>query len=231
MTKGTSVQQSDAKKQKDNQSAREYQNKYGLKKNTRKKGKDIKENVTIGLRSDGLPDRKSMALLVEQRLNNRGKNKIQRGKKSSLGIKKGRIREFKIPPEAPEGLIKKGTSKKHYTASELEEMAKKRYEDPSNYGNVNDMDYIGQLMLKHTNEFRRENNLPPVYWSKEITDICRVHSKFMGDGKVKFGHDGFKYRTSQFKKVGLYHRSAAENVAMNQGLSYADTARVAVNGW
>eukprot|EP00469_Lotharella_globosa_P012805 CAMPEP_0167776654 /NCGR_PEP_ID=MMETSP0111_2-20121227/3245_1 /TAXON_ID=91324 /ORGANISM="Lotharella globosa, Strain CCCM811" /LENGTH=148 /DNA_ID=CAMNT_0007666725 /DNA_START=57 /DNA_END=503 /DNA_ORIENTATION=- len=93
------------------------------------------------------------------------------------------------------------------------------------------MDYVARMMLDHTNAFRRQHNLPAVIWSQEITNICRVHSKAMGDRKVKFGHDGFKQRVARFRSVGIYHRSAAENVAMNSGLSYADTARATVTGW
>ncbi|GAB5355845.1 hypothetical protein AAMO2058_000240000 [Amorphochlora amoebiformis] len=213
--------------------ARSYQSKFGIKKTV--KSDDAATPIPIKLRSDQLPDRSTMARLVESRLKNRGKPKSKTSKvisgPSGGGIRKGRIREFKIPAEHKESLVPKGVSKRHYSASELEQLAKERYEAPDHFGKVEDMDYIGKLMLDYTNEFRAKNNLPPVYWCQEIADISRVHSKMMGDKKVKFGHDGFKNRVAQFSQVGIYHRSAAENVAMNQGLGFADTARATVNGW
>lgn len=48
----------------------------------------------------------------------------------------------------------------------------------------------------------------------------------MGDGKVLFGHQGFDDRVRQYP---FRSKSAAENVAMNQGV--AEIARVAVDGW
>jgi uncharacterized protein YkwD len=89
-----------------------------------------------------------------------------------------------------------------------------------------DPDRIGRDALQYTNEFRKENGLPPCEWHQGIADIGKVHSKNMGDGTVPFGHDGFNERVAQFP---VPHRSAAENVAMNNGTS--EVARVAVNGW
>ncbi len=48
----------------------------------------------------------------------------------------------------------------------------------------------------------------------------------MGDGKVPFSHVGFDNRVKQYP---FSYRAAAENLAMNYGVS--DVARVAVNGW
>eukprot|EP00467_Chlorarachnion_reptans_P008200 CAMPEP_0114529718 /NCGR_PEP_ID=MMETSP0109-20121206/25016_1 /TAXON_ID=29199 /ORGANISM="Chlorarachnion reptans, Strain CCCM449" /LENGTH=465 /DNA_ID=CAMNT_0001712203 /DNA_START=38 /DNA_END=1436 /DNA_ORIENTATION=- len=212
--------------------AAEYQRQFGIKKRSGGGSRDPKASAApqIRVRRDNLPDRDSMAKLVEHRLKNRGKTRLGKratraGGAAGGGIRKGNVREFRIPVETKESLIPQGGSKKHYTASELEGLARERYEHPSHFGNVKDMDYIGRLMLDHTNEFRKKHSLPPVYWSQEIANISRVHSKAMGDKKVKFGHDGFKGRVKQFRKVGIYHRSAAENVAMNGGLSYANTAR------
>jgi len=170
--------------------AREYQGKYGMK--CRGKGgrgmvggvKD--EAVYVHLRKDQLPDRDSMAKLVERRLLKKSKGaltilkkkKKKSGKTKSKdcdddngrlrtstggGIRKGRIRNFGEKPSTIKPSSTSGSSliemegksqqkKRFFTASELEEMAKKRYEEPTHFGNVKDMDYIGRLMLNHTNE-------------------------------------------------------------------------------
>lgn len=47
----------------------------------------------------------------------------------------------------------------------------------------------------------------------------------MGDGKVKFGHDGFNQRIN---KVGFYFSAAFENVFMCQGYSEYDLAKVII---
>ena len=48
----------------------------------------------------------------------------------------------------------------------------------------------------------------------------------MGEGRVPIGHQGFNDRV---KKYPFHSMSAAENVAMNQGIS--EVAKAAVNGW
>jgi uncharacterized protein YkwD len=99
----------------------------------------------------------------------------------------------------------------------------------SKFGQIGDffnVDRIGRDALEYTNQFRHENNLPPLKWHQGIADIGKVHSKDMGEGKVPFGHQGFQKRVNKFP---VRHRGAAENVAMNSGTS--EIARVAVNGW
>ena len=48
----------------------------------------------------------------------------------------------------------------------------------------------------------------------------------MAEGKVPFGHQGFKERVRAYP---FAHSTAAENVAMNSGT--VDVARVSVDGW
>lgn len=94
--------------------------------------------------------------------------------------------------------------------------------------NKDEMDLIGKKALELTNKFRKENGLSELKWHQSLCDIGKVHSKNMGDGKVAFGHDGFNNRV---KKYPFRPLSAAENVAMNQGISQSNVASVAVNGW
>jgi uncharacterized protein YkwD len=101
--------------------------------------------------------------------------------------------------------------------------------NPNRIASINDFfepDRIGRDALDFTNDFRKENKLPPLKWHQEIANIGKVHSKDMGEGKVPFGHQGFKERVSKFP---LRYQSAAENVAMNNGT--VEIARVAVDGW
>ena len=224
--------------------AREYQCAFGVKKTAKRRGTGA-DQTAMTIRSDQLPSRRQMAKLVEARLagkKGRGKSKSGapqldiRGGKGGGAPRRGRIGNFNKnsahnDSASVSGLVDAKSGKKHYTASELEALAKTRYEDPKNYGNVADMDHIGRQALRHTNAFRAKNGLPRLYWSPVIADVSRVHSKGMGDARVPFGHAGFKQRVAQLRPRGLHHRSAAENVAMNGARSYTETARMAVEGW
>jgi len=85
---------------------------------------------------------------------------------------------------------------------------------------------IGLEALKYSNEFRKRNGLPELQWHQSLAQIAVQHSKNMGDGKVPFGHAGFNERVRQYPFHAI---SAAENVAMNYGMS--TVAKVAVDGW
>jgi uncharacterized protein YkwD len=89
-------------------------------------------------------------------------------------------------------------------------------------------DIIGKQALELTNEFRKQHGLHPLKWHDALAQIGRKHSEDMGDGRVPFGHEGFKARVDQMLR-SIPLRSAAENVAMSHGLS--DVARIAVDGW
>ena len=63
----------------------------------------------------------------------------------------------------------------------------------------------------------------------ESAALCAIgagHSRDMAEGRVAFGHDGF--RTRMARMPGSV-RAAAENVAMNHGSG--DVAKTAVRGW
>ena len=94
---------------------------------------------------------------------------------------------------------------------------------------------IGKESLELTNQFRSQQKLPPLKWHQKLCEIGAKHSKGkrriatefltnfedMGDGKVPFGHDGFDDRVKQYP---FHANGAAENVAMNSGIS--EIARV-----
>lgn len=89
-------------------------------------------------------------------------------------------------------------------------------------------DEIGHESLNQTNQFRKKNGLNALEWDSEIWNICLTHSKNMGTGAVKFGHDGFNQRISS---LPFHYFSASENVFMCSGSSESGIAFVAVNGW
>eukprot|EP00743_Colponemidia_sp_Colp-15_P011498 GILK01012847.1.p1 GENE.GILK01012847.1~~GILK01012847.1.p1 ORF type:complete len:559 (-),score=114.46 GILK01012847.1:108-1784(-) len=85
---------------------------------------------------------------------------------------------------------------------------------------------IGLKALELTNKFRASQGRPPLIWNQALCQIGIEHSRRMAEGVVPFGHDGFNQRVASFP---FPVRSAAENVAMNQGLGAV--AEVAVQGW
>lgn len=117
--------------------------------------------------------------------------------------------------------------KRVFTMEDLRQMGQSdrayKAKGPSKKG---EMDNLGKEMLKYTNEFRAQQNLPPLKWSQPLAEIGKKHSKNMGDGKAPFSHDGFNARVRAYP---LPSRAAAENLAMSGGLQ--NVARVAVDGW
>jgi uncharacterized protein YkwD len=85
---------------------------------------------------------------------------------------------------------------------------------------------IGRKCLEKTNEYRKQNGLPPLKWSDALHQVAITHSQAMAEKKVKFGHDGFRDR---MRMIPYRYRTVAENVAMNYGVR--GTAHVAVKGW
>ena len=67
-------------------------------------------------------------------------------------------------------------------------------------GGLSKSEKMGMICLELTNKFRASKNeghlggLPALEWSKQLHDIALGHSQNMGNGKVKFGHGGFKNR-------------------------------------
>jgi uncharacterized protein YkwD len=85
---------------------------------------------------------------------------------------------------------------------------------------------IGMRALQYTNQFRAQNGRSALLWNQDIADLAYRHSKRMGEGKVPFGHQGFRRRVDNFPRPA---RAAGENVFM--GTISGDVARIAVNAW
>ena len=99
---------------------------------------------------------------------------------------------------------------------------------PKSNNNTKNSDEIGKKCLYLTNNFRAQNNLPPVIWDDSMWRISFTHSKNMGEKIVPFGHKGFNERVNQFP---FFYTLACENVYMCKGYINYDIASLAVNGW
>jgi uncharacterized protein YkwD len=78
------------------------------------------------------------------------------------------------------------------------------------------------------NEYRAEQGLVKLDYSKTVSSQCLKHSEGMASGEVEFSHDGFPDRAAILKEE-LGSGSAAENVAYNWGQT--DPVQTAVDGW
>lgn len=78
------------------------------------------------------------------------------------------------------------------------------------------------------NQYRQSQNLPPLTLDPRISEQARIHSQAMASGKATFSHDGFEKRVDAIAKT-IPYRSAAENLAYNQG--YREPVAQAVEGW
>jgi uncharacterized protein YkwD len=87
---------------------------------------------------------------------------------------------------------------------------------------------LEQSVHQQVNQYRKSRNLPPLTLDSRISVQARVHSDAMASGQVPFSHQGFEERVRLSTK-SIPFRSAAENVAYNQGFS--DPGRQAVQGW
>lgn len=87
---------------------------------------------------------------------------------------------------------------------------------------------LEQSVHQQINQYRAEHGLPPLTLDPRISEQARLHSKAMANGKVSFGHGGFKQRIDAINRV-IPYRSAAENVAFNKG--YSNPGQQAVEGW
>ena len=93
---------------------------------------------------------------------------------------------------------------------------------------IEDETGFGKECLKLTNEFRAQQNKPPLKWNDELYAIGRKHSINMAKGKVPFGHQGFNARASE---CTIPKKSFAENVAYNHGYNREDIPKITVDGW
>ncbi|MEG4234840.1 CAP domain-containing protein [Microcoleus sp. Pol11C3] len=85
---------------------------------------------------------------------------------------------------------------------------------------------LEKAVNQQINQYRASKKLPPLSIDPRISQIARIHSENMANGKVSFSHDGFEGRA---KAITIPYQSVAENVAYNFG--YSDPVRNAVEGW
>ncbi len=81
---------------------------------------------------------------------------------------------------------------------------------------------------QQVNQYRQSRNLPPLKLDSRISEQARLHSQSMAAKSASFSHDGFEQRVKAIaSEIPL--RSAAENLAYNQG--YSDPVTIVVEGW
>ncbi|MEG4939402.1 CAP domain-containing protein [Microcoleus sp. F4-D5] len=85
---------------------------------------------------------------------------------------------------------------------------------------------LEKAVNQQINQYRASKKLPPLTIDPQISQVARIHSENMANGKVSFSHDGFEGRA---KAVTIPYKSVAENLAYNFG--YSDPVRNAVEGW
>ena len=85
---------------------------------------------------------------------------------------------------------------------------------------------LEKAVNQQINQYRASKKLPPLRVDPQMTQIARIHSQNMANGKATFSHDGFEGRA---KAITIPYQSVAENVAYNMG--YSDPVRKAVEGW
>lgn len=79
------------------------------------------------------------------------------------------------------------------------------------------------------NQYRAENNLPPLQLDARISNLARVHSENMAR-QGSLSHNGFEVRVQTISQsLSLPVRGAAENVASNFG--HSDPTLQALEGW
>lgn len=85
-----------------------------------------------------------------------------------------------------------------------------------------------QQVHQQINQYRSSLDLAPLSLNDQISQQAESHSQDMAQQKVEFSHQGFASRIKALAN-DLDYRSAAENVAYNQG--YGDPAEQVVTGW
>ncbi len=85
---------------------------------------------------------------------------------------------------------------------------------------------LEKAVNQQINQYRASKKLPPLSIDPGLSQIARIHSENMANGKVSFSHDGFEGRA---KAITIPYKSVAENLAYNFG--YSDPVRNAVEGW
>ncbi len=85
---------------------------------------------------------------------------------------------------------------------------------------------LEKSVFDQINSYRVSKGLSKLTLNANITRQARIHSQNMANGKVPFSHKGFEKRVNS---ASIKYKSAAENVAFNQG--YSDPASQAMTGW
>ncbi|CAK9039587.1 Uncharacterized membrane protein YlbC [Durusdinium trenchii] len=186
--------------------------------------------------------RQHIAALTEMRLKDpRGFQEARRSSRGNRGVGGTLARPSTASPAAP------SRRAQHFTLSDLEKMRVQEeiagmpsYADEyrlshqsapaTNYSTLvarsYDPELIARQALDGTNRYRASKGLPPLRWNDGIARIARDHAEQMASGAAPFSHDGVDQR---FRAYPVAHQSAAENLALNNGI--ADVAGAAVNGW
>ena len=81
---------------------------------------------------------------------------------------------------------------------------------------------------QQVNQYRQSLNLPPLQLNSLISEQARLHSERMASKSSSFSHNGFSQRIQIISRQ-IPYRSAAENIAYNQG--YTNPVSIAVKGW
>jgi uncharacterized protein YkwD len=97
---------------------------------------------------------------------------------------------------------------------------------PSNTPKPISANALERAVHEQVNQYRQSRNLPPLTLDPRMSQVAREHSQAMAEGKAPFSHQGFKER---IVAISIPYRTAAENLAFNQGYSQPD--RSAVEGW
>jgi uncharacterized protein YkwD len=85
---------------------------------------------------------------------------------------------------------------------------------------------LEKSVFDQINRYRVSKGLSKLTLNANITRQARIHSQNMANRKVSFSHKGFEKRVNS---TSIRYKSAAENVAFNQG--YPDPASQAMTGW
>ena len=85
---------------------------------------------------------------------------------------------------------------------------------------------LEKSVFDQINRYRVSHGLSKLTLNANISRQARIHSQNMANKKVSFSHKGFEKRVNS---TLVRYKSAAENVAFNQG--YADPASQAMTGW
>ncbi|MGB3613052.1 MAG: CAP domain-containing protein [Elainellaceae cyanobacterium] len=87
---------------------------------------------------------------------------------------------------------------------------------------------IEQQILEQINQYREEQGLTALRLDEAIQQQAQQHSSAMAQGTTPVSHQGFDDRVEAIAK-SIDYRSAAENVAYNEG--YSSPGEQAVQGW